>query len=88
MTNETKSPSRVLLSAQAAERLGLSPKTLKRWRSEGTGPAFVVLSARRVGYYENVLDAWLAAREARNAIEAHAVRKRLAADARDDRGAA
>ncbi len=59
MTPERK----VLQTSQAAERIGLSVKTLKRWRHEGVGPAYIVLSARRIGYYEDVLADWLAKRE-------------------------
>lgn len=53
-----------LAAEQAAEYLGVSTKTLKRWRSNGTGPAFSRLSRSRVRYRKSSLDAWLASREA------------------------
>lgn len=39
----------VLTEAKAAEALGLSPRTLQRWRVEGRGPAFLKLG-KRVAY--------------------------------------
>ena len=35
---------------EAAAFLGISIGTLERWRAEGTGPAYVQLSARAVAY--------------------------------------
>jgi len=40
---------RVLNENELAQRWGLSPKTLQRWRSEGRGPRYLKLS-KRVGY--------------------------------------
>lgn len=40
---------RVLNENELAQRWGVSPKTLQRWRSEGRGPRFLKLS-KRVGY--------------------------------------
>ena len=40
---------RVLNENELAQRWGLSPKTLQRWRSEGRGPRYMKLS-KRVGY--------------------------------------
>lgn len=40
---------RVLNEHELAQRWGLSPKTLQRWRSEGRGPRYLKLS-KRVGY--------------------------------------
>jgi len=39
---------------RAAEALGLSARTLQRWRVQGTGPAYVKLG-KRVGYTEDDL---------------------------------
>jgi len=39
---------------QAAQIIGRSPATLKRWRLEGQGPDFVEICGR-VRYYESVL---------------------------------
>lgn len=47
---------RVLNEAELAQRWGVSPKTLQRWRSEGRGPHYLKLS-KRVSYpIEAVLD--------------------------------
>lgn len=39
----------VLNENELAQRWGVSPKTLQRWRSEGRGPRYLKLS-KRVGY--------------------------------------
>ena len=47
---------RVLNENELAQRWGLSPKTLQRWRSEGRGPRYLKLS-KRVSYpLESVLE--------------------------------
>ena len=51
----------VLSTRDAAEYLGLSPKTLETNRTRGGGPPFVKLG-RRVVYRRGDLDAWLAER--------------------------
>ncbi|MCM2479175.1 helix-turn-helix domain-containing protein [Serpentinimonas maccroryi] len=40
---------RVLTEIELAQRWGVSPKTLQRWRSEGRGPRYLKLS-KRVSY--------------------------------------
>ena len=40
---------RVLNENELAQRWGISPKTLQRWRTEGRGPRYLKLS-KRVGY--------------------------------------
>ena len=40
-----------------AERWGVSPKTLQRWRSEGTGPRYLKLS-KRVVYPVDEIEAY------------------------------
>ena len=56
--------SEILLSErQVARWLGLSEPTLFRHRRDGTGPTFIRLSARRVGYRRSTVEAWLQARE-------------------------
>ena len=37
---------RVLCENELAQRWGVSPKTLQRWRSEGRGPHYLKLSKR------------------------------------------
>ena len=52
----------LLNSAQAAERLNVSARTLERWRVTGEGPEFVRVGARKVGYAPAACDAWMARR--------------------------
>jgi hypothetical protein len=47
---------RVLNENELAQRWGVSPKTLQRWRSEGRGPKYLKLS-KRVSYpLDSVID--------------------------------
>ena len=46
-----------LRTAQVAEVLGLSPRTLEKWRLEGDGPVFHKFGGRVV-YSRDDLDAW------------------------------
>lgn len=51
MSDFSRDNSEILLTTkQAAELLGQSDGTLRRWRSERTGPAYVQLSARNLRY--------------------------------------
>ena len=56
--------SSLLDTRAAAEYLALSPRTLEKWRSVGTGPAFCRLGGgvRGVRYRVADLDAFVAAR--------------------------
>jgi len=58
-----------LTTREAARRLGVSPRTLEKWRVEGNGPAFFKVG-RRVAYLEADLDAWLRTRRCRSTSEA------------------
>lgn len=49
----------ILTERQVSDWLGLSQPTLSRHRRYGTGPAFVRLSARRVGYRRTSVETWL-----------------------------
>lgn len=49
----------LLDSAAVAARLGVSAKTLGRWRCEGSGPPYVAAGGV-VRYRRTDLDAWLA----------------------------
>jgi predicted DNA-binding transcriptional regulator AlpA len=42
--------------------VGLSIPNLQRMRSTGTGPHYVQLSPRRIGYRKSDVEAWLTAR--------------------------
>ena len=50
----------LLDTARAADHLGLSARTLEKWRTTGGGPLFVKLG-RRVAYRIADLDSWVAA---------------------------
>ena len=60
-------PNEILNSEQAAELLGVSDYTIRKWRREGTGPAWFRIGVgpssdvryRRAAIYE-----WIEAREA------------------------
>lgn len=52
----------LLTTGQAAKALGLSTKTLERYRLEGSGPTFVKLGSGKrapVRYRQADLDAWV-----------------------------
>lgn len=51
-----------LREADAAERLGVKPRSLQRWRQLGTGPAFTRMGARLIAYRATDLDTWAASR--------------------------
>ncbi|WP_222184208.1 helix-turn-helix transcriptional regulator [Geminicoccus harenae] len=52
----------VLTEREAADRLRLSIVTMRRMRWAGSGPRFVRLSEKRIGYREADLNHWLEAR--------------------------
>jgi predicted DNA-binding transcriptional regulator AlpA len=57
----------VLLRQDAASALiGVSPRTMERWRNERSGPPFVRLSARAIRYSRAALCTWLATRTVEN----------------------
>ena len=43
----------------AAKFLGLSTRTLQKWRVEGSGPAFVRISRRAIRYRPSDLQEWV-----------------------------
>lgn len=43
---------------QLAERWGMSPKSLERWRCEGVGPRYLKLSSARVLYRLDDIEAY------------------------------
>jgi predicted DNA-binding transcriptional regulator AlpA len=53
----------ILTEREVCNWLGLSEPTLFRHRRDGTGPNFIRLSARRVGYRHSAVEAWLRQRE-------------------------
>ena len=53
---------KMLTSKQVAEKLGLSEKTVSRWRSEGVGPPYHKLGFSRlspVRYDPDALETWM-----------------------------
>ena len=58
--NFGRAPTQLLNEFEAAERLGLSVKTLRRWRWAGRPPAFVKIG-RAVRYEPEVIEALIAA---------------------------
>jgi predicted DNA-binding transcriptional regulator AlpA len=53
----------ILTEREVCNWLGVSEPTLFRHRRDGTGPNFIRLSARRVGYRHSAVEAWLRQRE-------------------------
>lgn len=53
---------RLLTRREAAAFLGASERTLERAALAGSGPPFVRISVRRLGYLVRDLEAWLEAR--------------------------
>ena len=59
MKDPTLNDLRVLTAAEASELLTVSMPVLERWRRDRTGPRFLRLSARRVGYRLADILAWM-----------------------------
>jgi excisionase family DNA binding protein len=55
----------ILTTDQAASHLALGRSTLEKWRCSGTGPKFIKLGLRRVGYHKSDLEEWVASRPRR-----------------------
>jgi len=49
---------RHLNQVQLSRRWSISPRTLERWRVEGTGPKFVAMGPRRRLYRMSDVDDW------------------------------
>lgn len=52
----------IVSEAEAARRLNLGQRTLQEQRLRGTGPRFIRLGSRRIGYDLRDLDAGISAR--------------------------
>ena len=52
----------LLIPEETAERLGVSIRTLARWRVEGGGPKYAKIGAA-VRYRSSSIDAWIEAHE-------------------------
>jgi Helix-turn-helix domain len=55
-------PGGYMLEATIAKQLNLTPQTLRKWRRQGKGPAFIKIG-RRIFYRVASCDAWLKSRE-------------------------
>ncbi|AEK37476.1 MAG: helix-turn-helix transcriptional regulator [Mycobacteriaceae bacterium] len=58
-TTDTGLPRLAVSTTDAAQMLGISPKTLRNWRSLGRGPRPTTLSGSQVIYRVDELSAWL-----------------------------
>lgn len=57
---------RLLTTKEAAEYLGMSPRTLEGYRSRGGGPQFMRLGRRSVRYDPDALQQWATAQTVRS----------------------
>ena len=58
MNDVLSSPNRLISEAEAAQYLGLAPRTIQGLRYRGTGPVFIKLGHRTVKYRVADLDTW------------------------------
>lgn len=65
-----------MIGDDAAAYIGLSPKTLAKYRVDGIGPPFVKLG--RVYYFKEDLDAWIQARKVSTTAQARHYQRREA----------
>ncbi|GEE02258.1 hypothetical protein nbrc107696_27040 [Gordonia spumicola] len=67
----TTTPKKFLLTtAELAESIGVAPKTVRNWRTQGLGPAFVRLSPNDVRYDPADVAEWIAAVKRSGSIKA------------------
>lgn len=69
----------VVSEKQAATMVGLGTRTLQKKRLDGTGPVFVQLTERRIGYSVAELQRWISSRSMRSTSEATVRAQREAA---------
>ena len=48
-----------LTESEAAEYIGISKKTLQRWRFGRRGPNYVRVAGKLIRYHQAILDAWM-----------------------------
>lgn len=63
----------LLTEKQAAEKMGLTERTLQNWRYTGKGPDYIKLSHRAVRYRESDLAEWVEERRFTSTAEESAV---------------
>ena len=54
-----QSSSVFLSGSEAADYLGISKKTLQRWRFDHKGPAYAKLNGKLIRYHQADLDEWM-----------------------------
>ena len=54
-----QTPTAFLTKSEAAEYLGISKKTLQRWRFDYKGPTYVKLNGKLIRYHHADLDEWM-----------------------------
>ena len=59
---EPNSNQKILNEHEVSLWLGVSEPTLFRHRRDGTGPRWIQLSERRIGYRANDVDEWITSR--------------------------
>ncbi len=52
----------IVNQTKVAQHIGVSSRTVERWRANGDGPPFVRLGQRRVGYRVADVEAWASRR--------------------------
>ena len=67
---------RFMDTKQVAERLGVKPQTVARWRMHGEGPPFITVGRRAVRYLVKDVVAYAEGQRCRNTLEAAAHRAR------------
>lgn len=60
----------VYTEKQLCSFTGMSSRTAQKHRQDGTGPAYIQLSARRIGYRGQDIRAWLESRTVRSTADA------------------
>jgi len=73
---------KLLSEHEAAARLGVAPRSLPRWRTEGQGPAYVRVGPRRIAYDKAEPIRWV---EGRRYEHLAAERAGLRAESDDER---
>jgi len=66
-------PDVLLKESQAAKILGVSPRAMQKWRSNGRGPIYVRISARCIRYRTSDLAKWTADRLRRSTSDAGSI---------------
>lgn len=53
---------KLLNDGEAAAQIGVSPRTMKRWRYQNTGPTWIRAGLKVIRYRQTDIEAWLTAR--------------------------